>query len=565
MPRPRSAGLKLLRAAAWPLAVFLMTAAVLWWWLPARPAFTLPGDETVVGFSARGGRTALVSVKKAWEKVDGDLIFKWVLYHDGPVLVRDVTTGRETGRFAGGERRLHRIVLSPSGSVLATQWWSDSVQGNVRLWDVGTGRLLAEFQAYRLHPRQSWLEPDLVVSCFSPDGNLFAYATPTEITKKGKDEPPQHEAIAVWDIAGGRRRALIKGIDWFDPFAFSPDGRTLAVAGWRREPTAAKEGPVVISTIVRLWDIDKGTERAVLKVVSRPYSTPRVRSLSFTPDGRTLATGTEASYPAGSHGDFRAQVKLWDANTGLERATIDTGQYRNVTATQFTADGRFLLAKFGGYEYAYYDLTTSPPRQVAGLFGAIAFHPRRGILAAANVKAIGSFGNMFGDLGSDERGQKVTMLGPAWGGQPEPWTIDGRGGALRPLAFSPDGRTLAVGESNPPGAPWYSPARWFPTDQRVRLYDVPSRRPGAWCSGAEDARFSPDGAALVTSESDTRVTSHTPEGDPVYTVVRGAPVRIYSLSRPARPDMALVLGASAVAALVAFGSARVWGSLRRRR
>ena len=233
MPRPRSAGLKLLRAAAWPLLVFLATAAVLWWWLPARPAFTLPGNETFLGFSTRGHGAALVSIKKAREK-DG------ALYHDGPVRVRDVTTGRETGRFAGGERRLHRIVLSPSGSVLATQEWSDSMEWKgspVRLWDVGTGRRLAEFQAYGPRP-----EPYIVGSCFSPDGTLFAYLPPPEIRKTGKYEQPYVEAIAVWDIAGGRRRALIKEIDWFAPFAFSPDGRTLAVTGRRIEPPAGKEG-----------------------------------------------------------------------------------------------------------------------------------------------------------------------------------------------------------------------------------------------------------------------------------------------------------------------------------
>jgi len=555
MPHPRSAGLSLLRATAWPLLVFLMSAAALWWFLPARPAFTLPGNETFLGFSTRGHRVALVSIRKVRDK-DG------ALYHEGPVRVRDVTTGRQTVRFAGGERRLHRVMLSPTGSVLATQEWSESMEWTgspVRLWDVGSGRRLAEFQAYGPRPERT-----TVGSCFSPDDTLFAYLAPPEI---GEFKQPDVKAIAVWDIAGGRRRALIKDIASYGPFAFSPDGQTLAASAGRMELPAKKgESPVFFAT-VRLRDVGKGVDRAVLSVASATSGYLYVQSLCFSPDGRTLATGTTALTPATTV-DFPAQVKLWDAKTGLERVKIDTRQYGGVSAIKFTADGRFMLAKYGGVgfdptQYAFYDLTSNPPRQVGELFGTNAFNPDRGLVASSNVSDLGAFGNLFGAvLGVPEVREKVTLLKAARGEEVELCGVDGRGGGLRPLDFSPDGQTLAVGESNRPGAPWYAPARWFLTDQRVRLYDVPGRRPGAWSPGADDARFSPDGTTLVTSGSYAPVVTHSPDGDPVSTYVRRAPVRAYSL--PARPDPAVVFGASAVAALVAFGSARVWGALRSR-
>lgn len=108
------------------------------------------------------------------------------------------------------------------------------------------------------------------------------------------------------------------------PFALSPDGRSLAVVGGR--PGLFAEQPIT------LYDTQTGRERTKLQ-----GDLSQVVCLAFSPDGRTLATG---------HGDSWLAVgwiKLWDATTGAERATLG-GHRTMVTDLLFTADGKRLLS-----------------------------------------------------------------------------------------------------------------------------------------------------------------------------------------------------------------------------
>jgi WD40 repeat protein len=61
-----------------------------------------------------------------------------------------------------------------------------------------------------------------------------------------------------------------------------------------------------------------------------------VRPLTFSPDGRTLATA-----------GIGATVKLWDAATGKEKATLK-GHTKLVAAVAFSQDGRALTS--GSYD-----------------------------------------------------------------------------------------------------------------------------------------------------------------------------------------------------------------------
>jgi WD40 repeat protein len=95
----------------------------------------------------------------------------------------------------------------------------------------------------------------------------------------------------LWDVATGRERLRLQGRAATAAFgvAFSPDGRTLALAGYedRRVPADFAGGRGLIPQ-VSLWDVVAQDERAVVRGHDRP-----VTYVAFTPDGRTLATGSQ--------------------------------------------------------------------------------------------------------------------------------------------------------------------------------------------------------------------------------------------------------------------------------
>jgi WD40 repeat protein len=100
--------------------------------------------------------------------------------------------------------------------------------------------------------------------------------------------------------------------------AFSPDARTLAVAGRHR---------------ISLWDLDRHV-RTVLTTPEVPFAS---EAIAFAPDGRTLAAGAGL------------RVVLWDLASRTRRASLPTGMAGNVRRLAFSPDGRVLAASGDDY------------------------------------------------------------------------------------------------------------------------------------------------------------------------------------------------------------------------
>jgi WD40 repeat protein len=101
--------------------------------------------------------------------------------------------------------------------------------------------------------------------------------------------------VQVWDTASGNVPLVLQERDYWDwviSLTFSPDGRTLAVGN--------------CSGRIKLYD----TATWALRTSLRGHM-DELRGLVFFPDGKTLVSG----------GSDRT-VKLWDVETGQERITL---------------------------------------------------------------------------------------------------------------------------------------------------------------------------------------------------------------------------------------------------
>ena len=151
--------------------------------------------------------------------------------------------------------------------------------------------------------------------------------------------------IRVWDLTTYQeiRRFTPRRGQVFTA-AFSPDGRYLATAGRVRDVQGALE-----SGEFQLWDLESGRE-----LRSFTGHTLVVGRLAFSPDGRTLATGS---------GDNT--VRLWEVATGGERSRF-TGHSTYISSLAFAPDGRKLAAASDDAPVYIWDVVglAQPPRPV---------------------------------------------------------------------------------------------------------------------------------------------------------------------------------------------------------
>jgi WD40 repeat protein len=316
---------------------------------------------------------------------------------------------------------------------------------------------------------------------YSPDGRILLALR------------PPNEAV-VYDAATLEVRRALKGSDepvaaGFGAVTFSSDGSTVAIAGlddrltiWRATdwmeiqrfaepkgvtgaalfPDGRRVAAVGPDNFPRIWDIDSRTEIAWLKGHTHPAI-----SVALSPDARTLATGS-----------IDRTVRLWDVEKREQIALLE-GHIAPVLALAFSPDGATLASTAAGYDVRLWRLDGERPAPVA-LFDLQAELDRHRISQALLALA---------QLAAMVRNIQVTG-GP---GAADPF-IDT--GAIRqpafncPLAFSPDGKQLAIVHFRDE----------FNGSYHVEVYDAATRElVSKYDNAAHALAFSPDGKTLATS------------------------------------------------------------------
>jgi WD40 repeat protein/serine/threonine protein kinase len=204
----------------------------------------------------------------------------------GRVELWDLAARRLNAAWDAGTNWVSAVAFSPDGKSLAT---GDEV-GMVRIWNLATR---AEITTIRASTNS------IGALVFSPDGQLLATGSSNE--------------SGVWHWAT-RQRLLDLGTV-ANQIAFAHNGQLLAVCNFDGNEA-------------QLWELPSGRRRPSLK-----GHVGGLTHVTFSPDGRTLATGA-----------YDRRIKLWNLATSQEVATIPHPGMLN--ALRFSPDGRTLAASF---------------------------------------------------------------------------------------------------------------------------------------------------------------------------------------------------------------------------
>ncbi len=375
-------------------------------------------------------------------------IILWDVSNPGqPRLLGDPVTGHSSN--------IRSLAFSHDDSTLA----SAGDDKTIILWDVSQTQGLSK-SGQLLKGHLSGIHSIV----FSHDDTTLASA--------GDDQ-----AILLWDVTNVKQsRALSWPVDRqlydVDDLAFSKDGKFLATAEDKD---------------IRLWRVSN--PRQPISVGAPLHHFESVRSVAFSPDSKTLASGSDDG-----------SITLWDISTPEQSRMLGQLLHGQVISVAFSPDGQTLASGSGDRTIILWDVSNreqprplgQPLKRHRGVVSSVAFSPDGKTLAS------GSWDNtiILWDVSNPEQPRP---LDPA---------LQGHSSFVNSVAFSPDGKTLASGGN----------------DRTIILWDV---------SNPKQPR--PLGPALPSSSSSVYRVAFSPDGKTLASGSDDNSIHLWDVSTPEQP------------------------------
>ncbi len=324
-----------------PHGLILATASddkmVKLWTLEGKNIQTLEGHDdavTQVSFNQNGTMMATASSDrtiKLWqfnEQTKQFQLLKTLIGHDNSILDLKFSPDGQTLASAGLDNTvklwrsnqkiyqkseiyhnnihqgfIYQVRFSPDGKKIATA----SADGTVKVWS-RDGQLLQTIAAFSVNLSLAFPQGAFSVN-FSPDSTLLAI---------GGTDSEGKKAVILWRVEGDKVKDLVWNKNqspqqeiW--DVTFSPDGKIIAASYDNR---------------TQLWNQD-----------GNPIGTldghqDLVRSISFSPNGRTIATASRDN-----------TIKLWkQQEQSWQEVKTLKGHIDNLTSVSFSPDGNALVS-----------------------------------------------------------------------------------------------------------------------------------------------------------------------------------------------------------------------------
>ncbi|MEQ8535976.1 MAG: hypothetical protein RIB93_00700 [Coleofasciculus sp. D1-CHI-01] len=252
---------------------------------------------------------------------------------------------------------------------------------------------------------------------------------------------------------------LEKHDSWVNSVSFSPDGKILASGSDNKT--------------IKLWDLETGN---VTTINGHNLS---VNSVSFSPDGKILASGSDDK-----------TIKLWNLETGEVISTLN-GHTSAVFSVSFSPDGKILASGSDDKTIKLWNLETG--EAISTLNGhtsavfSVDFNPDSKTLISGSYDKTVKLWNL-------EAGEVIA-------------TLNGHTSAVFSVNFNPDSTTVASGSQ----------------DNTIKLWNLETGEVIATLNGHTSAvfsvDFSPDSATLASGSQDNTIKLWNLEtGKTIYTL-----------------------------------------------